>query len=1066
MKTFAGGMANSAAQFSEEFNMLHPVIRKAVSHSAIPGLLFAALISAVFAAGAPGPYAGLQWRSIGPSRGGRVLAVTGVVQQPQVFYFGAVVGGVWKTEDAGASWQPIFDKQPIASIGAIAVAPSDPNVIYVGTGESALREDISFGDGVYKSTDAGKTWQHMGLTDTRHIGKIIVDPHNPDMVLVAAVGHAYGPNQERGVFRSTDGGKTWKKVLYQNQHTGAVDLSFDPENPRIVYAAAWQVQRTPWHLESGGPGSGLYKSTDEGVTWKRLEGNGLPEGVWGRVGVSAAGGDRVYSLIDAKQGGLYRSDDGGAHWQRVSDDARLMERPWYFTRVHADPKNPNVVYVCNTGFYRSMDAGATFHMVRAPHGDNHGLWIDPADPTRMIIGNDGGASVTVNDGKTWSTQLNQPTAQFYHVAVDNRFPYYVYGAQQDNESVAVPSRSDYGPITEHDWYVVSDNESGYVVPDPSDPDIVYSGSYFGILTRYNRHTGQFQDVSPWPFDFDGHTAAEAKYRFTWTMPLVFSPQNPHVMYHGSQYLLRSDDGGMSWTAISPDLTRNDKSKQGPSGGPITLDDASAEYYDLIYTIAPSALSKGLIWVGTDDGLIQLTRDGGKHWQNVTPKGMPAWAKVSLIEASHFDPGTAYAAVDAHKLDNFNPYIFVTHDYGRSWARADQGIRAPAYVHAVREDPVQKNLLYAGTETGVYVSYDGGKNWRSLRLNLPVTSVRDLVVKNGDLVIATHGRGFWILDDILPLREIAVGVNPESDHLYATRTAVRLRPMDDSSLPYVSVGQNPPNGAILYYSLAANSKATVSMEIHDAAGRLVRAFSSIPQPLEDAHPLEFPTEKHEKPEALMTTPGLHRVVWNLRYAAPHDIPGAYYDSGGPVSPMVLPGSYTVTLKVGDKSYSQPLKVITDPRVEVTDAALKQQFDLMMKLNQAVAEEHAAANAIRGVRGQLAALQTRLAGNANDQSLAKSAADLDAKLAGMLEMFYQYRAHAEEAQLNYPTELNSQLAYLEVLVDSADSAPTAQQQAMYLVLRKNLDEALAKWNTLRDQDIPAFNARLQQAGVGYL
>lgn len=632
------------------------------------------------------PLAGLKWRSIGPSRGGRVLAVAGVKQQPAVFYFGSVVGGVWKTKDAGASWQPIFDKEHIASIGAIAVAPSDPNVIYVGTGESALREDISFGDGVYKSTDAGKTWQHMGLSDTRHIGRIIVDPSNPDVVLVAAVGHAYGPNSERGVFRSTDGGKTWQKVLYKNEHTGAVDLSFDPANPRIVYATTWQVQRTPWHLESGGPGTGLYKSTDEGATWKRLTGNGLPEGVWGRLGVSAAAGDRVYAIIDAKAGGLYRSDDGGEHWSRVSTDARLVERPWYFSAVFADPSNPDVVYVANTGFYRSSDAGASFHMVRAPHGDNHGLWIDPDDSHRMIVGNDGGASVSVNGGDSWSTQLNQPTGQFYHVAADNRFPYDVYGAQQDNESVAVASRADNGPITAHDWYVVGENESGYVVPDPVDPDIVYSGGYDGILTQYNRHTGQFHDVSPRPYDGDGQTASQVQERFTWTAPLVFSPQNPKVMYTGSQHLLRSDDAGMSWTAISPDLTRDDTSKQGTSGGPVSQDNASAEYYDLVYTIAPSPLSAGQIWGGTDDGLIQLTRDGGKSWHNVTPKGLPKWAKVSMIEASHFDAGTAYAAIDAHKLDDFRPYIFITHDYGKSWSEADAGISAPAFLRAVREDP--------------------------------------------------------------------------------------------------------------------------------------------------------------------------------------------------------------------------------------------------------------------------------------------------------------------------------------------------------------------------------------------
>ena len=1028
-------------------------------------LILAALLSpATSAAAAPAPLAGLKWRSIGPSRGSRVLAVAGVVQQPEVFYFGAVVGGVWKTTDAGASWQPIFDKEPIASIGAIAVAPSDPNVIYVGTGESALRGDISFGDGVYKSTDAGKTWKHLGLTDTRHIGKIIVDPHNSDIVLVAAVGHAYAPNAERGVFRSTDGGRTWKKVLYFNDHTGAIDLSFDKDNPRIVYAALWQVQRTPWHLESGGPGSGLYKSSDEGRTWTRLTGHGLPAGVWGRIGVSAARGGRVYCIIDAKAGGLYRSDDDGANWKQVSSDPRLLERPWYFMRVHADPVSPNVVYAENTGFYKSIDGGVTFHMVRAPHGDNHGLWIDPADPRRMIIGNDGGASVSVNGGETWSTQHNQPTGQFYHVATDNRFPYYVYGAQQDNESVAVASRSDYGTIGEHDWYVVGENESGYVVPDPTDPDIVYSGSYMGILTRANLHTGQFQDISPWPYDPDGQPAAKQAYRFTWTMPIVFSPQNPKVMYFASQYLLRTDDGGMSWRRISPDLTRNDKSKQGTSGGPVSHDNSTAEYYDVIYSIAPSPLASGEIWVGTDDGLIQLTRNGGKTWQNVTPKGLPAWARVSMVEASHFDSATAYVAVDAHKLGNDQPYIFQTHDYGRTWTRTDEGIKAPAFVRVVRQDPKQKNLLYAATELGVYVSFNGGGHWQPLQLNLPVTSVRDLVIKDGDLVAATHGRGFWILDDIYPLRDIAAGVNPDSDHLYTARTAVRLHSQKGGSLPYRSVGENPPNGAILYYSLAGKTRGPVTLTIRDTAGAELRTFSSVPTPPENPHPLEFPSEEHPKPFALKTTPGLHRLVWNLRLKGPPPIPGAYYDMGGPVAPMVLPGQYSLTLTVDGRHYTQPLAVVTDPRVHVTPAALQQQYGLMLKLNRALADDHAAANAIIGVRAQLEGIAQRLAEQPADRSLVRQAQALDAKLQPLLETFYQYRAHAEEAMLNYPSELNSQIAYLELGVDSADSAPTAQQQGMYTMLRGQLDRTLAQWHALRDQDIARFNAAMRQAGFG--
>ncbi len=1006
---------------------------------------------------------GLHWRNIGPYRGGRTLAVTGVAQKPDTFYFGSVVGGVWKTDNAGASWTPIFDKEPIASVGAIAVAPSDPNVIYVGTGESALREDISFGDGVYRSTDAGKTWQHMGLADTRHIGKIIVDPKDPNIVLVAAVGHAYGPNAERGVFRSTDGGKTWKKVLYRDDKTGAIDLSFDPDNPRIVYAATWQVQRSPWHLESGGPGSGIYKSTDEGETWKRLSGHGLPEGVWGRLGISAAGGDRVYAVIDANKGGLYRSDDGGKSWDRVSDDPRFLERPWYFMRVYADPSDPDIVYVCNTGFYRSTDGGHRFEMLNTPHGDNHGLWIDPRDGRRMIEGNDGGATITVDGGKSWSTEMNQPTAQFYHVATDDRFPYYVYGAQQDNGTEAVPSRSDMGRISQHDWDVVGENESGYVLPDPKDAQIVYSGSYFGILSRFNGHTGQVQDVSPWPYDADGYPASEMDYRFTWTMPMAFSPQDPNVLYHGSQYLLRSDDAGHSWTRISPDLTRDDKHKQGTSGGPVSQDNASAEYYDLIYSIAPSSVAEGEIWVGTDDGLIQLTRDGGKTWHNVTPRGMPQWAKVSMIDASTFDAGTAYVAVEAHKLDDFHAYIFQTHDYGRTWERTDSDIKAPAYVRAVREDPKQKGLLYAATETGVYVSFDDGKHWKSLQLDLPVTSVRDLEVKNGDLIAATHGRGFWILDDIEPLRAIAAGTDASVTQLYAPRKALRLRTMEGGGLSYQAFGENPADGAYLDYTLAKKPGGHISMEIRDASGALVRRFVDNPPPADNDHPPEFPGSGPSTPTALDTAAGMHRLVWDLRREMPPAIPGSFADMGGPVAPLVLPGKYTVTLTVDGKHYSQSLEVAADPRVKTGADGLAAQYTLMMKLDHAVRQDHAAANAIIDVRKQLADQRARLGDAAAYKGIVGHLNALDAKLAKNLETFYQYRGQATEAMLNYPTRLNGQLSYLETLVDAADVAPTEPQQAMFTRLRKELDAALARWGTLQQQDLAQLNAEMTKAGI---
>ncbi|HKS83333.1 MAG TPA: hypothetical protein VJR23_17645, partial [Candidatus Acidoferrales bacterium] len=647
----------------------------------------------------------LKWRLVGPFRGGRVLAVTGISSQPDTYYFGAVAGGVWKTTDGGLEWLPIFDQESahekVSSIGAIAAAPSDPNVLYVGTGESCIRGDISYGNGVYKSLDAGKTWSHIGLEDTQHIARILVDPHNPDIVFVAALGHAYGPNAERGVFRSADGGKSWQKVLYQDDKTGAIDLAFDPNNSHILFAALWQASRSPWGLYSGGPGSGLYKSSDGGLTWKKLEGHGLPKGVLGRIGVAVgADSNRVYALIEAADaGGLYRSDDAGDTWHHVTDDHRFTQRAWYFTHIFADPKSADTLYILNTGMYRSIDGGNSFTSINAPHGDRHGLWIDPANPTRMIESDDGGATISTDGGKSWTTQDNQPTAQFYHVATDNQFLYRLYGAQQDNSTVSIASRSDNGAIADTDYYDVAGGESGFVVPDPRNPNIVYAGSYDGLITRFDKSTGQAQDISAWPLNPMGHGAADLVHRFQWTAPIEISPSDPSVLYHGAEVLFKSSDAGMSWTAISPDLTRNDKSKQQSAGGPITQDNTSVEYYDTIFAIAESPLDKNEIWVGTDDGLVQLTRDGGKNWTNVTSKEFGDWSLISIIAPSPHDAATAYVAVDRHRLDDHRPYIFKTTDYGKTWHSISSNLPPNSYVHVVREDPVRKGMLYAGTESG-------------------------------------------------------------------------------------------------------------------------------------------------------------------------------------------------------------------------------------------------------------------------------------------------------------------------------------------------------------------------------
>src|SRR5438874_2424797 len=693
-------------------------------------------------------FGGMHWRNIGPFRGGRALAVTGIPGEPNTYYFGAVAGGVWKSADGGVNWKPLFEHESTSSIGAIAVADSDHNVIYAGTGEACIRGNMSYGDGVFKSLDGGQSWKNIGLRDTQHIGAVIVDPRDSNTVFVAALGHAYGPNSERGVFRTRDGGKTWERVLYKDDHTGAIDVVFDPNNSNILYASLWQVMRTPYSLDSGGPGSGLYKSSDGGTTWKRLEGNGLPEGIMGRIGVSVSGGDsnRIYALIEAKKGGLYRSDDGGERWILVNDDGRFRQRAWYFTHMFADPKSPDTIYILNTGLFRSTDGGKTFSLLPAPHGDHHGFWIDPTDPQRLFNGNDGGVTISVDGGRTWTQQNNQPTAQFYHVIADNRFPYYLYGAQQDNTTVAIASRdTDEWVISDKDWYDVGGGESGYIAPDPRDANIVYAtGDAAFDVTRFDKRTEQVKEISPWALDTSGQGAESQEHRFQWTEPILVSKYDSNVLYTAADVVFKSTDRGNSWTAISRDLSRNEKNKQKPSGGPITLDITSVEYYDTVFTVAESPIEKNVLWAGTDDGLIHVTQDGGKNWANVTPsnKLLPEWSLISLIEASPYDAGTAYAAVERHKSDDLRPYIYRTSDYGKTWTKITAGIPDGAYVHAVRQDPKNKNVLYAGTELGVYVSFDDGAHWQSLQLDLPMTPVTDLTVKDDDLAVSTNGRSFW------------------------------------------------------------------------------------------------------------------------------------------------------------------------------------------------------------------------------------------------------------------------------------------------------------------------------------
>ncbi|MEO5623911.1 MAG: hypothetical protein ABIO74_08950 [Dokdonella sp.] len=990
----------------------------------------------------PALFNAMRWRGIGPYRGGRALAVSGVSGEPGTFYFGSVAGGVWKTMDSGATWKPIFDGQPISSIGALAVASSNHDVIYVGTGEGALRGNITFGDGVYKSTDAGKSWINVGLRDTRQIGALIVDPKNPDIVLVAAIGHAFGPNAERGVFRSTNGGKTWNKVLYKDENTGAIDVTFDPHDSSIVYAALWQVRRQPWNFSSGGPGSGLYRSSDGGATWTQLRGNGLPDGILGRIDISVSGADsnRIYAMIEAEKGGLYRSDDAGQHWSRISEDGRIRQRAWYFSKVYADPKTVDTLYVLNTGMLRSEDGGKSWKLVAATHGDHHGLWIDPADPHRLINANDGGASVSLDGGSTWSTQDNQPTAQFYHVAVDTRFPYWVYGAQQDNSNLAVASAADDGVIGPRDWYPAGGGECGFVLPDPRDASIIYSNSENSI-GRYDKHREQVQDISAWPIDNSGHPASELAHRFNWTAPLALSPHDPDTLYAASEVVWKTTDHGNSWQIISPDLTRNDKSKQEASGGPLTRDITSVEYYDTIFALAESPVAKGLVWAGSDDGLVHVSSDGGANWSDVTPKELPPWSTISMIEPSPTNADVAYIAVDRHKLDDVAPYAWKTADRGKTWTRIVAGLPEKAVVRAVREDPAHPGLLYAGTEMGVFVSFDDGAHWQSLQLNLPATPIHDLVVKGNDLVVATHGRSFWILDDVTPLRQITSASAAQEAILFKPQTALRLGYPDEVNTRR-PVGTNPPAGALIDYFLKTKPQGEVTVDIIDAQGKIVRHLSST-KTSKEVQPPEWPDQIVPN-DKIPAEAGMNRLVWDLRMADPEQIPGAFYSGLAPRGPRVAPGQYTVKLTVAGKSSEQPLTMVTDPRSKGNLADINSKIDLQVAALHDIDRLHHAVNEIRAAREKLDKAKEQLP---KDGGQAKP---IDAQLAALdpiEQELMQVNMKGSEANLAFPGKLNERFATFAATQDDADTAPTTQHRALYATLHTQLEQQLGKWEKLK-------------------
>ncbi len=1005
----------------------------------------------------------MKWRPIGPYRGGRVTAVTGIPGLPHTYYFGATGGGVWKSEDGGLNWTPVSDGFfNTGSVGAIGVSEWDPNVVYVGMGEAPIRGNVSHGDGMYRSTDAGKTWIHVGLSDTSQISRVRIHPRDPDLVYVAALGHVYGPNEDRGVFRSKDGGKTWEKVLYRSDKAGAIDLILDPFNPRVLYAAIWEASRTPYSLTSGGEGSGLFKSVDAGDTWTEISRNkGLPQGKLGKIGVAVSGAqrDRVWAIVEAKDGGVFQSDDGGETWEKRNDDRRLRQRAWYYSRIYADPKNANTVYVLNTGLYRSVDAGKTYTSIRVPHGDNHDLWIAPGDPERMINGNDGGANVSTNGGVSWTTQDNQPTAQFYHVTTDNSFPYMVYGAQQDNSTVRIASRTTENGIDKPDWHPVGGGESGHVAPRHDNPDIVYAGSYGGLITRWDYKTRQSRVITAWPENPMGWGAKDLRYRYQWTAPIVVSRFDSNVLYHAAQVLFKTTNEGQSWEVISPDLTTNDKTKQQKSGGPITYDDTSVEYYCTIFAVAESFHDPNVLWVGTDDGLVHITRDGGKSWTNITPKEMPEWSLISMIEASTFDAGKAYLAVDRHELDDFGPYIYKTEDFGKSWTEITSGLPGNTFVRVVREDPKREGLLYAGTETGIFVSFDEGSHWQPLQLDLPVVPIHDMVVKDNDLVVATHGRSFWILDDLTPLHQLTEEVSQAEVFLFKPRNSFR---MEGSDFPRPQVGQNPPSGSVIYYYLKDKPEGEITLEFLDSEGQLIKKFTSKE---EDKESEEEPRERFRERRVANVTAesGMNRFVWDMRYEDAKSVPGAILWAGRLSGPRAVPGVYQVKLTVGDTSLTESWEWKKDPRTETSHEDFQEQFDLLIQIRDKLTEVNTSINELRTVRKQVDDLLKKIEDVPEAGEIADAGKSLKTKLNEIEDVLIQSKSKSGQDPLNHPILLDNKIAALVGVVSSADAKPTNQSYTVFEELSDKADAQIEKLKVVLEKDLPVLNELVRKANI---
>lgn len=1049
----------------------------------------------------------MQWREVGPYRGGRSAAVEGIPSQPKTYYFGSVGGGVWKTTDGGETWKNVSDGFFGGSIGAVAVSEWDPNVVYVGGGEKTVRGNVSHGDGMWKSVDAGKTWTFIGLKESRHIPRVRIHPRNPDLVYAAVLGHLFGPNAERGVYRTKDGGKTWERVLFANENAGAIDLIMDPGNPRILYASTWRVRRTPYSLESGGDGSALWKSTDGGDTWKNISRNqGLPKGTLGIIGVtvSPSNPQNVYAMIEAEEGGVYRSRDGGETWQKTNDSRDLRQRAWYYTRIYADPKDEDTVYVLNVRFHKSKDGGKSFTTIATPHSDNHDLWIAPDDPLRMIEANDGGANVTTDGGRSWTGQDNQPTAQFYRVSTDNAFPYRLLGAQQDNSAVRIRHRSGGRGIGRDDWQETAGGESGHIVAKPDHPDIVFGGSYGGYLTVYNHVTEEFRDVNPWPDNPMGHGAEGAVERFQWNFPILFSPHDANTLYAASQHLFRSTNGGGSWDRISGDLTRNDKSKMGPSGGPITKDNTSVEYYGTIFAVAESALERGVIWTGSDDGLIHLSRDNAATWKNVTPKDAPAKIMWNSIDPSPFDRGTVYVAGTTYKSDDFRPYLYKSTDYGATWTKITSGIPNDHFTRVVRSDKKRKGLLFAGTERGMYVSFDDGASWQTLQLNLPIVPITDLAVRDDDLIAATQGRSFWMLDDLSPLQQWSKEIAAKRAHLFPPRATWRMSGATPENTPR-NQGKNPPQGVIVNYLINPATKpgTKVKLAFLNPDGSLIREFEGEVQSPKDEEKAK--REEAEKKEAAAKEPpedpakkigvkseggekeaqtqepeekdpaaekekeknkikevklGLNRFAWDLKYPDAKTFEGMVLWGGEGEGPRVVAGPYNVRLTVGEETMTAPAELRQDPRSSAPAADLKAQFDFVLGARNKLTEVHEQIEKIRATRKQLDDLRKRAKGQ---KAIVDAAKALDKKMTAVEEALYQTKNRSPQDPLNYPIRLNDKLASVASSAASGDFGPTAQQRAVYAQLVAQIDAELAKLREVWEKDVPALNALVKQSEV---